>query len=161
MAHHKYANTYPKVLHSRYNWNLTVTVSNPEQEAALPFEYKTADIEDEVPIPAMLTGVFAVGGTVTATLPAGIIGTIEFIRTTKTTPPVKSPIEFASANNVNSLTYVVQQADAGTTLGVETSNTTTAPLGYDIPGGPGPDPEPGVGGNFILQRASNGSAIFA
>lgn len=161
MTRKKYESIYPKVLRSRYNWNLSVTVSNPEQEAALPFEFKTDDIQDETNIPATLSGVFQVGGTVTASLPAGIVGTIEFIRTTKTTPPVKSPIEFASANNVNSLAYVVQQADAGTTLGVETSNTTTAPLGYDIPGGPGPDPEPGVGGNFTQQFASNGSAIFA
>lgn len=126
---------YPKVLHSRYNWSLTVTVANPQQEAALPYEFQTDDSSINGAIVATLTGSFNVGGTVTATFPPGVSGTIQFTRSTKAIPPVKTLISGAVANAVNSLSYVVQQADAGQILSTDTSNIVAPSMGFDVTSG--------------------------
>ena len=68
---------------------------------------------------AAITGSYVVGQTLTATFPAGITGTIQFTRTLATTPFTKTAISGAVASAVNSLTYQVQQADVGYTIGVD------------------------------------------
>jgi hypothetical protein len=68
---------------------------------------------------AAITGSYVVGQTLTATFPAGVTGTIQFTRTLTTTPFTKTAISGAVASAVNSLTYQVQQADVGYTIGVD------------------------------------------
>lgn len=80
-----------------------------------------------------LTGNFAVGGTVTAKLPTGTVGTIQFYRTSKTSPPVKTAISGAVANGVNSLNYVVTQDDSGFVLSYDVSNRVTTSGAYEVP----------------------------
>jgi hypothetical protein len=68
---------------------------------------------------AAITGSYVVGQTLTATFPAGITGTIQFTRTLAAAPFTKTAISGAVASAVNSLTYTVQSADAGYSIGVD------------------------------------------
>lgn len=79
-----------------------------------------------------LTGSSAVGGTLTAKLPAGTVGTIQFTRTSKTVPPVRTAIAGATANGVNTLNYVVQATDANYTIGFDVSARVNSIDGYQI-----------------------------
>jgi hypothetical protein len=74
-------------------------------------------------VAAFVTGSGVVGEKLTATLPAGVVGTLQFVRFTKATPPVKSLISGAVANAVNSLQYTYQQGDLIYDLACDTSNT--------------------------------------
>lgn len=68
---------------------------------------------------AAITGSYVVGQTLTATFPAGVTGTIQFTRTLAAAPFTKTAISGAVASAVNSLTYQLQQADAGFNIGVD------------------------------------------
>ena len=68
---------------------------------------------------AAITGSYVVGQTLTATFPAGITGTIQFTRTLAAAPFTKTAISGAVGSAVNSLTYQLQQADAGFNIGVD------------------------------------------
>jgi hypothetical protein len=81
----------------------------------------------------IITGTPGVNKTLTATLPAGVIGTLQWTRTTKAVPPVKSNIASAVANAVNSLTYVQQQADVGCFIGCDASSQVSPSSLIDCP----------------------------
>jgi hypothetical protein len=68
---------------------------------------------------AAITGSYVVGQTLTATFPAGVTGTIQFTRTLAAAPFTKTAISGAVASAVGSLTYQVQSADAGYSIGVD------------------------------------------
>lgn len=68
---------------------------------------------------AAITGSYVVGQTLTATFPAGVTGTIQFTRTLAAAPFTKTAISGAVASAVNSLTYQVQSADTGYSIGVD------------------------------------------
>jgi hypothetical protein len=68
---------------------------------------------------AAITGSYVVGQTLTATFPAGITGTIQFTRTLAAAPFTKTAISGAVASAVGSLTYQVQSADTGYSIGVD------------------------------------------
>ncbi|MYN42733.1 hypothetical protein GTP55_25650 [Duganella sp. FT109W] len=82
---------------------------------------------------ATITGTPGINNTLTATLPAGVVGTLQWTRTTKAVPPVKSNIASAVANAVNSLTYVQQQADVGCFIGCDASNQVSPSSLIDCP----------------------------
>lgn len=82
---------------------------------------------------ATITGTYAVGQTLTASYPAGTVGTIQFTRTMTTAPFTKTAISGAVANAVNSLTYVVQAGDTGFTIGVDSSNQVAYSAGGLVP----------------------------
>ncbi|MFS2004617.1 hypothetical protein ACEN9F_13425 [Duganella sp. CT11-25] len=84
---------------------------------------------------ATLTGIFTLDQTITATLPAGVIGTLQFTRSTIPVPPaapVKTPISGAVANAVNSLTYQIQAGDVGFVVGCDASNQVTPAVGVAV-----------------------------
>lgn len=114
---------------------------------------------------AIIIGTPTVGSTLTAKLPAGITGTLQFTRTLATTPFTKSNISGAVASSVNSLSYTVQLADVGYTVGVDCSNAVAS-----TPSGAVPSAAPGVpiitavasatrGANLTLSGAADTSAI--
>lgn len=82
---------------------------------------------------ATITGTPGINNTLTATLPAGVLGTLQWTRTTKAVPPVKSNIAGAVANAVNSLNYVQQQADGGCLIGCDASNQVAPSSLIDCP----------------------------
>lgn len=86
---------------------------------------------------AAITGSYVVGQTLTATFPAGVTGTIQFTRTLAAAPFTKTAISGAVASAVNSLTYTVQSADEGYSLGVDCT-TVQAAVGGVIPISPAP-----------------------
>jgi hypothetical protein len=86
---------------------------------------------------AAITGSYVVGQTLTATFPAGITGTIQFTRTLAAAPFTKTAISGAVASAVGSLTYTVQSADEGYSLGVDCT-TVQAAVGGVIPISPAP-----------------------
>jgi len=75
---------------------------------------------------ATITGSGIIGQPLTATLPAGVIGTLQFTKTLKASPFTKSNISGAVASAVNSLSYTVQSADAPYSLGCDVSNTVSS-----------------------------------
>nr|WP_315401794.1 GDSL-type esterase/lipase family protein [uncultured Duganella sp.] len=77
-------------------------------------------------VAATVTGTGIVGEKLTATLPTGVTGTLQFFKALKVSPFTKSPIAGAIANAVNSLQYTVQQADGPYNLGCDSSNTVSA-----------------------------------
>ena len=109
-------------------------------------------------ITATITGTGVVGSPLTATLPAGYVGTLQFTRTTKATTPVKTNISGASANSVNTLSYTPVSGDAAYFIGCDTSNVVAPSIGVAVTS---PPAEGVLGGNFSTQRAANGNAIFA
>lgn len=82
---------------------------------------------------ATLTGTFAIGQTITAKLPDGVVGTLQFTRTLATAPFTKSNIAGAVANAVNSLSYTLQNEDGGYVPGVDASNQVTQTVGGAVP----------------------------
>jgi len=92
-----------------------------------------AVINGKVSAAATITGTPGVNNTLTATLPAGVIGTLQWTRTTKAVPPVKTLISGAVANAVNSLAYVQQQADGGCLIGCDASNQVSPSASVDVP----------------------------
>jgi hypothetical protein len=83
---------------------------------------------------AIITGTYAVGQALTATYPAGVVGTIQFTRTLVTAPFTKTSISGAVASAVNSLAYTVTSADAGCNVGVDCSNQVSTVTGGLVPG---------------------------
>jgi len=81
-----------------------------------------------------ITGSFQVGQTITASLPAGVVGTLQFTRSLTTAPFTKTAISGAVANAVNSLTYQIQVGDGGYSIGCEASNQVTQTIGGTVPG---------------------------
>lgn len=83
---------------------------------------------------ASVAGTYAVGQTLTASYPAGIVGTIQFTRTMTVAPYTKTLINGAVASAVNSLAYTIQATvDEGYTIGVECSNQVSAVTGGSVP----------------------------
>lgn len=81
---------------------------------------------------ATISGTPSVGSVLTAKLPTGVTGTLQWTRTMLNTPFTKSNISGAVANAVNSLAYTVQQADAGYSVGCDASSTIVASTGVSI-----------------------------
>lgn len=106
-------------------------------------------------VAAVVTGSGIVGEKVTATLPDGRVGTLQFTRSTKAVPPIKTPIANAVANSVNSLRYTVQPEDGSHTIGCDSSNVVSPSNGIDIPA----VPVMRVAGNrsYINQTSSTSS----
>lgn len=83
---------------------------------------------------ASLAGTYAVGQVLTASYPAGIVGTIQFTRTMTVAPYTKTLISGAVASAVNSLTYTIQATiDEGYAIGVDCSNQVSAVTGGSVP----------------------------
>lgn len=82
---------------------------------------------------ATLTGVYAVGQTLAATYPDGVVGTIQYTRTLIAAPNTKSLISGAVANGVNSLAYTVTSADQGYAIGIDCSNQVSSAGGGQVP----------------------------
>lgn len=82
---------------------------------------------------ASLSGNFALGQVVTASYPAGVIGTLQFTRSLVAYPYTKTPIDGALANAVNSLKYTISKADQGYTIGVDCSSQVSTVTGSAIP----------------------------
>jgi hypothetical protein len=81
----------------------------------------------------------AVGDTVHATLPAGVVGTLQFTRSTIPVPPaapVKTNIAGAVASVVNMLAYTIAPEDAGYAIGCDASNQISASAGVVVAAGP-------------------------
>lgn len=74
-------------------------------------------------VAAVITGSGIVNDYITATLPAGVVGTLQFTKTLKASPFTKSNISGAVANAVNSLQYKVLLADLPYNFGCDSSNT--------------------------------------
>jgi hypothetical protein len=83
---------------------------------------------------ATISGVYAVGQALTASFPAGTVGTIQFTRTMVVAPFTKTAISGAVASAVNSLTYTVTSADSGYDIGVDCSNQVSTVTGGRVPG---------------------------
>lgn len=81
---------------------------------------------------ATLTGTYAIGQTLTATLPVGVVGTLQFTRTLVAAPFTKSAIAGAVAEAVNSLAYTLASADGGYTVGVDASKQVTPTVGGSV-----------------------------
>lgn len=90
-------------------------------------------------VAAVLTGSGIVGEKVTATLPAGVVGTLQFTKTLKASPFTKSNIANAVANAVNSLQYTIVQGDLVYDIGCDASNTVSP--SNKIPAVSAPSPE--------------------
>lgn len=73
---------------------------------------------------------------VTASLPAGVIGTIQFTRTMRTAPFTKTAIAGAVASNVNTLTYTIATADAGCNVGYDVSSEVSSSATIPVPTAP-------------------------
>ena len=73
-------------------------------------------------VAATISGTGIVGQPLTATLPAGVVGTLQFVRFTKAATPVKTAIAGAVANAVNSLAYTPVTGDAAYNIGCDASN---------------------------------------
>jgi len=93
---------------------------------------------------AAISGSYVVGQTLTATFPAGVTGTIQFTRTLAAAPFTKTTISGAVASAVNSLTYQVQSADAGYSIGVDCTTVQAGSGGVVI----------ASSGSMIVQQAS-------
>lgn len=87
---------------------------------------------------ATITGTGVVGSPLTATLPAGYVGTLQFTRSTKATTPVKSNIADAVATAVNSLSYTPVSGDTVYNIGCDTSNVVAPSAGVSISAAPAP-----------------------
>lgn len=124
----------PTVPNQRYSAQVEVDASsgavtgivNPKTGDTLPLGGQAATI----------SGTGSVGSTLTASLPAGVTGTLQWTRTMIAPPYTKSNISGAVASAVNSLPYTVQAADGGYTLGCDASNTVVASTGVSIPAPP-------------------------
>lgn len=101
---------------------------------------------------ATITGTPTVGQALTATLPAGVTGTLQFTRTLVATPFTKSNIAGAVANTVNSLSYTLQSADAGCAVGCDVSNAVSSSAGVNVASATNPGT---VGINYSTRRLSN------
>ncbi|OEZ90712.1 hypothetical protein [Duganella phyllosphaerae] len=75
---------------------------------------------------ATISGTGIVGQPLTATLPAGVVGTLQFTKALKAAPFTKSNISGAVANAVNSLSYTVQSGDALYNIGCDASSTVSS-----------------------------------
>lgn len=75
---------------------------------------------------AVITGTGIVGQPLTATLPFGVVGTLQFTKALKTSPFTKSNISGSVASAVNSLSYTVQSADAPYNIGCDASSTVSS-----------------------------------
>ena len=93
---------------------------------------------------AAINGSYVVGQTLTATFPAGVTGTIQFTRTLAAAPFTKTAISGAVASAVNSLTYQVQSADTGYSIGVDCTTVQAGSGGVVI----------ASSGPMIVQQAS-------
>lgn len=82
---------------------------------------------------ASVTGTYAVGQTLNATYPEGIVGTIQYTRTQTTSPFTKTAISGAVATAVNSLAYTITSADAGYNIGIDCSNQVSSAGGGLVP----------------------------
>jgi hypothetical protein len=84
---------------------------------------------------ASISGIYAVGETLTAAYPADVVGTIQFTRTQIATPYTKTAISNAVASAVNSLTYKVTTDDQGCRIDVDCSNQVSTATGGEVPAG--------------------------
>jgi hypothetical protein len=73
-------------------------------------------------VSATIAGSGIVGEAITATLPASMVGTLQFTRTLKTSPFTKTNIAGAVANVVNSLQYTPVAGDTEFFIGCDSSN---------------------------------------
>lgn len=89
---------------------------------------------------ANITGVPGVGNTLTATLPPGMTGTLQWTRTLAAAPFTKTAISGAVANAVNSLTYTLTSDDLGYKLGVDCSNQVSSAVGSVVAAAPAAGP---------------------
>lgn len=87
---------------------------------------------------ATITGTPKVGQPLTAALPAGIIGTLQFTRTLIAPPYTKSNITTAVAASVNNLSYTVQVTDLPYLIGIDSTvaSPISVPVSADVPGAP-------------------------
>jgi hypothetical protein len=85
---------------------------------------------------ATITGSFQVGQTITASLPPGMIGTLQFTRTLTSAPFTKSNIAGAVANAVSSLSYTLQPEDGGYSVDCDSSAVVSTSKGGVVPGFP-------------------------
>jgi hypothetical protein len=97
------------------------------------FSSMPADFASRLVIAAAITGIYAVGETLTAAYPTDTIGTIQFVRTLLVAPYTRTAIATAVANAVNSLTYKVTIDDAGYRLDVDCSNQVSTVTGGAVP----------------------------
>lgn len=104
---------------------------------------------------ANITGVPGVGNVLTATLPPGMTGTLQWTRTLIAAPFTKTAISGAVASAVNSLAYTVQSADLGYVLGVDCSNQVSSSVGAAVSAAP----NPGVISNAVGSSAVGAFAI--
>lgn len=86
-------------------------------------------------ITATITGTGVVDQPLTATLPTGYVGTLQFTRSTKAATPVKTNISGAVANAVNSLSYTPVFGDTAYTIGCDTSNVVAPSASVSISAG--------------------------
>jgi hypothetical protein len=97
------------------------------------FNSMPADFASRLVIAAAVSGVYAVGETLTAAYPVGTIGSIQFVRTLLVAPFTRTPIANAVASAVNSLTYQVTVDDAGYRIDVDCSNQVSTVTGGAVP----------------------------
>lgn len=96
-----------------------------------------------------------VGTRLTATLPAGVIGTIQFTRTLRVSPFTKTAIAGALANSVNTLSYVITSADANCNVGYDASSEVSSSTTVAVPA---PFTAPAV---VLKTQRVGGNAVFA
>jgi hypothetical protein len=99
------------------------------------FSSMPADFASRLVIAAAITGIYAVGETLTAAYPPDTIGSIQFVRTLLVAPFTRTPIAAAVANAVNSLTYKVTVDDANCRIDVDCSNQVSTVTGGAVPAG--------------------------
>jgi hypothetical protein len=95
-------------------------------------------------ITATITGTGIIGQPLTAKLPDGYIGTLQFTRSTKATTPVKTNISGAVASAVNSLSYTPVTGDAVYNIGCDTSNVVAPSATVSVSAAPSTDVAPAV-----------------
>jgi hypothetical protein len=87
---------------------------------------------------ATITGNYVVGQALKATLPTGVIGTLQFTRTLVASPFTKTNIAGAVANAVNTLSYTLTPADAAYSVSCDASNQVTPSIGGVVASAPTP-----------------------
>lgn len=104
-------------------------------------------------VAAVLTGSGIVGQKITATLPDGVVGTLQFTKKLKASPFTKSNIANAVANAVNSLQYTVQPGDTIYDLSCDSSNTVSPSNTISATPVPSGDVAPAVLTNPVITGA--------
>jgi hypothetical protein len=112
-------------------------------------------------IAAVITGSGVVGQPLTATLPAGVIGTLQFTKTLLASPFTKSSIAGAVANAVNSLQYTPSQADLPYRIGCDASNTVAPSVGVTLTAAPSNDVAPAVISAPVINGTPTAGAVVS